>query len=151
MKKIVLVIIIMFISQVKVYSWETVINLDCVNENLEPCSSPNLMLDPINENESKVSNTLSNNKNIKPAAKTESNIIKDEIIKKNPVNEITKLKNSKEITKNDPVKNNNKVSLLTSSILSNEITDFDDNKTFDEFKAFLIKYTKETDYPNIDH
>ncbi len=151
MKKLVLFIIITLTSQVQVYSWETVINLDCVNENLEPCSSPNLMIDQINEKESKVSNTFSNNNNIKPADKNESNITKNKIIKKNPLNKITKLKNNNKVTKIDPVKNNNKVSLLTSSILSNEITDFDDNKTFDEFKAFLINYTKETNYPNIDN
>ena len=142
------------------YSWETKINLDCINENLEPCSSKVSQSKKIDVDlKNQTINSLKKNdinKIIKEKKTvTEINLIGKKVKKndnKPKIEKKVKLNYKNKMTKDSKeVKIKKKISLIETSNNSNKVTNFDNQMSFDQFKNFLINYSKSSDYPNIDN
>ena len=154
--------ITLFLSVLPVlaYSWETKIILGCINENLEPCSSKvsqskkidvnlkNHTINPLKTND--INKVIKEKRTI-----TEENLIGKKVKKndnKPKIEKKVKLNYKNKMTKDSKeVKIKKKISLIETSNNSNKVTNFDNQMSFDQFKNFLINYTKGSDYPNIDN
>lgn len=133
MKKICLLLFLAFCSSMATSSanaWESNITIECINENLDPCSSSDISSNKSNEN---FDLDLD-----KAVTKKKKKVVKKKVTKKK------KKKVSKKKKKKD-------ISLKTSSNKSNTNFDFDRDISFEEFKTLLIEYSNISDYPNIDN
>ena len=119
-------------------AWETKaksnITIECINENLDPCSSLETSSNKSNQNFD-----LDIDKAVK---KKKKKVVKKKVTKKKK--KVAKKKITKKKKKQD-------IFLKTSSNKSNTNFDFDRNISFEEFKVLLINYTNNSDYPNIDN
>ena len=109
-------------------------NKKCINEFLLPCSS-------INKSENKII--------IEDKIKNDANLVNNETMKiESKDNKKTINKNIKKIKK--PLSNN--VNLSGKVVSINDLPKSDLNKkiSFDKFKSSIIKYSIESDYPDIN-
>ena len=159
MRKNSLIIIItslFFISVTCSNAWESKIKEHCVNENLDPCSTP----DVVSNNYNIGSN--SNNVNIEKKIKKSKKIINKKVIQSN--DNMNKAKSKKIVNKNEIndkmkkiqkinlVKKNNKKK-ITKNLPYKQDTNynFDKNMSFNDFKALVINYTDNSNYPNLNN
>ena len=142
MKKVTLLIFLTFCSFIGISStsaWESNITIECINENLDPCSSSDISSNTSNENSD--IDLIKPVKKKKEVAKEKTNKKQKKVIKKK-----TK-KNKKKIAK----KEKKDISLKTSSNKSNTNYDFDSDISFEEFKVLVINYTNNSDFPDINN
>ena len=128
MKKIYL-FLFLFLWIPSAISWESNLTIDCMNENLEKCSSSNMEPDESNKNSDIVlKKPFEKKKEVKKIIKEKifkkEAKIKEKVFKK-------KVKNKEKTIKIVNVKN--------------------DNISFEEFKNLVINYSNTTGYPDIDN
>ena len=140
MKKICLLLFLAFCSSMATSSanaWESNITIECIDENLDPCSSSDISSNKSNEN--------SDLDLDKAVTKKKKKVVKKKVTKKK------KKKVSKKKKKKVAKKKKKDISLKTSSNKSNTNFDFDRDISFEEFKTLLTEYSNISDYPNIDN
>ena len=161
MKKILIlfcVVFLLLLVNLKVYSNDDnklQIIINCIDENLNPCSSHDELTHSVNKSYGKIKeNKLSKDKSKK-----------EKIIKKKIVKSIStkKIKKKKEFVKNKKAEKHKKLPkkkkknkeknnyLMTKSNKSNHNIDSNKNMSFDDFKNLLIDYSISSKYPNIDN
>jgi len=144
MKKI-YIFLFFLIGTSSVSAWESKITIDCINENLEPCSSSNMTSNKSNENFD-----IDLNKSDKNKKKEVNKIIKIEKEKKIVKKEIKKKK--KEVKNNEKKKEKlvkketkKKEKKIKVANVKNE------NIYFEKFKNLVINYSNTTGYPDINN
>ena len=164
MKKIYLLLFLASCSSMVTLSanaWETNaksnITIECINENLDPCSSLETSSNKSNQNFDLDIDKAAKKKKVvkKKVTKKKKKVVKKKITKKKKKvakKKVTKKK--KKVAKKKTAKKKKKkkdIFLKTSSNKSNTNFDFDRDISFEEFKVLLINYTNNSDYPNIDN
>ena len=139
--------IIIFLSLIATNSataWDSKIKENCVNENLDSCSildatsnnsttKSNLNLNKVvTDKKKEVTKKIVNKKIIKSEKKIDNKMIKVDKIN------LVKKNNKKKITKNLPYKQDTNYN-------------FDKNMSFNDFKALVINYTDNSNYPNLNN
>jgi len=123
-----------------VNAWESNLKTGCINENLEPCSSSEILSSESTENpELDSDKVVVKKKEISPSESTENPELDSDKVVVNE-NEVVK----KKIKKKNIFKR-------FSSNKSKKNTGFDKNNSFEDFKTMLINYTDNSDYPNINN
>ncbi len=152
MKKIYLLLFLASCSSMVTSSanaWETNvqsnITIECINENLDPCSSLET-----SSNKSNMNSDLDIDKAVK---KKKKKVAKKKVTKKKKkvVKKKIAKKKKKVVKKKIAKKKEKDIFLKTSSNKSNTNFDFDRDISFEEFKVLLKNYTNNSDYPNIDN
>ena len=115
-----------FTSFVK--AWESSLKTGCINENLDPCSSSEILSSKSTENPEL---------DLGKVIDKEKEVVKKEI----------KKKKTKKIVK----KKKKNIFKKFSSNKSKKNTDFEKSNSFEDFKTMLINYNDKSDYPNIDN
>ena len=146
MKKSLLRIIIFycFIVSTSTNAWDTNIKENCLNENLDTCSTSD-----ITEKNSKTkSNSNINKVVIDKKIEETKKIVNKKVIKSekkinNKITKIDKINFVKEYNKKKFTKN------LTNT--PDKEYNFDKNMSFDDFKTLVINYTDNSNYPNINN
>jgi hypothetical protein len=151
MKKIYLLLFFAFCTFVitsPANAWESKITLECINEKLTPCSSSDVSYIESNENPNLDSDKVIKEKKIvkKKVDKKKRKQIKDK--KKKKIVKKKANKKKKILVKNKKKKN---IFVKSSSKKSSKNLDFDQDISFDEFKALVLNYNKGSEYPNIDN
>ena len=106
-----------------VSAWDSNLKIECINENLEPCSSLNM-----------ISNQSKKNSDIEPNKSAES--------KKKVVKKIIKNEKKEKVVKKKRKKEKEKIKLVNVK---------NDNISFEEFKNLVINYSNTVDYPDISN
>ena len=146
MKKSLLRIITFFciIVSTSTNAWDTNIKENCLNENLDTCSTSD-----ITEKNSKTkSNSNINKVVIDKKIEETKKIVNKKVIKSekkinNKMTKIDKINFVKEYNKKKFTKN------LTNT--PDKEYNFDKNMSFDDFKTLVINYTDNSNYPNINN
>ena len=132
-----------------VSAWESNLKIECINENLEPCPSSNMISSQSNKN-----SDIESNKSDESKKKVVKKIIKKEqkekvvkkIIKKeqkeNVVTKIIKKEQQEKVVKKKRKKEKEKIKLVNVK---------NDNISFEEFKNLVINYSNTVDYPDISN
>ena len=134
MKKFFVLALCLIINQ-PANSWDTNISLECINENLEKCSSANIMSTKSNED--------SDTKIINPPKKKKKftkEIDKSEKKEKKAQKKLIKMK-KKKVKKR---KKNIEKPIKVVNIKKND-------SSFEEFKNSVISYSNKSGYPDIDN
>ena len=138
MKKINL-FLFLFIGISSVSAWESNITIDCINENLEQCSSSNMTSNKSNE-----SSDINLNKFEKKKKKVVKKIVnkneKEKIVKKKPQKKKKKIL-TKKVKKKEKKVVKKKVKVV--SVKNNNIS-------FEKFKNFIKNYSNTSGYPDIN-
>ena len=138
MKKISLLFFLVSCSFIVIFSanaWESNIKIECINENLEPCSPLDVTSNKSNENSDiDLDKPLENKKKV--VKKKEKKRKKEKVVKKK-----TKKKKKEKIVKK---KKGKKEKIKVAKVKSKNIS-------FEEFKNLVINYTNSSGYPNIDN
>ena len=143
-KSLRIIIFFCFIVSTSVNAWDSNINENCVNENLDPCFTSDIDV----KNSTTKFNSNLNKVFIDKKIDETKNIVSKKVIK-------SEKKINKKMTKIDKinfVKEYNKKKLTNNlTNASNKKYDFDKNMSFDDFKTLVINYTDNSNYPNIDN
>ena len=118
-------------------SWEvnntSNLSESCINENLDPCSS--------------IKNSVKKKVDLEKKIKKEKKIVKE----KNKIELMKRVVEQKEPTKvKKKIVNKKQFTLISSSNKSNNNHNFDKEISFNDFKALLIDYGNNADYPVLD-
>ncbi len=135
MKKICLLFSLL-IGISSVTAWESNLKIECINENLEPCSSSNMTSNKSNEN-----SDIESNKSAESKKKVVKKIIKKEK-KEKVVKKIIKNEKKEKVVKRKRKKKEEKIKLVNVK---------NDNISFEEFKNSVIMYSNTVDYPDINN
>ena len=143
-KSLRIIIFFCFIVSTSVNSWDSNINENCVNENLDPCFTSDTDV----KNSTTKSNSNLNKVFIDKKIDETKNIVSKKVIKsEKKIN-----KKSTKIDKINFVKEYNKKKLTNNlTNASNKKYNFDKNMSFDDFKTLVINYTDNSNYPNINN
>ena len=116
-----------------VNAWETNLKSSCINENLDPCSSAEILSNKSSEYSDLNFDEVTNDK---------EKIIDSNIDKK-----------KKKIAIKNKVAKRKKKNIFKRFLFnkSGKNIDFDKNNSFEDFKTSLIEYNNNKDYPNIDN
>ena len=143
-KSLRIIIFFCFIVSTSVNAWDSNINENCVNENLDPCFTSDIDV----KNSTTKSNSNLNKVFIDKKIDETKNIESKKVIK-------SEKKINKKMTKIDKI---NFVKEYNKKKLTNNLTNasdkkynFDKNMSFDDFKTLVITYTDNSNYPNIDN
>ena len=143
-KSLRIIIFFCFIVSTSVNAWDSNINENCVNENLDPCFTSDTDV----KNSTTKYNSNLNKVFIDKKIDETKNIVSKKVIK-------SEKKINKKRTKIDKinfVKEYNKKKLTNNlTNASNKKYNFDKNMSFDDFKTLVINYTDNSNYPNINN
>ena len=119
-----------------VSAWESNLKIECINENLEPCSSSNMISSQSNKN-----SDIESNKSDESKKKVVKKIIKKEQ-KENVVKKIIKKEQQEKVVEKKSKKEKKKIKLVNVK---------NDNISFEEFKNLVINYSNTVGYPDVSN
>ena len=143
-KSLRIIIFFCFIVSTSSSAWDSNIKENCVNENLDPCSTSDIAAKNSNTKSNSKLNKIFIDKKIDETKKiVNKKVIKSEKKINNKMTKIDKINFVKEYNKKKLTNN------LTNA--SDKKYNFDKNMSFDDFKNLVINYTDNSNYPNIDN